>query len=215
VCPRRCYLPEYQLTKQRQQFRLDPGLYAPIRITLQTDIYYSIAKRQGRALLAQKVVAQYFSETLGEDPWVREVENLIKTSLARTQINAWSVASGEDSVHEGKDGYISLTENCGDLCGKFKYNPRGYHSLRFIPFIVIVCSLPALLLLILEWKPLERKTKLYFHDVKQYCCNAFIQVRLQKSNPRHGSNNPESRQVPPDDAAPDTVTPSIPASATE
>ncbi|KAF2688138.1 hypothetical protein K458DRAFT_467769, partial [Lentithecium fluviatile CBS 122367] len=80
------------------------------------DIFHSIAKRQGRGLLAQKAVSQYFSENLGENPWVAEVRNLVLMALARTQINAWSIASGEDSVHEGKNGYKSITEKYGDLC---------------------------------------------------------------------------------------------------
>ncbi|KAH7091531.1 hypothetical protein FB567DRAFT_546248 [Paraphoma chrysanthemicola] len=77
-------------------------LYAAL---YKTDTYYSFAKRQGRSLIAQKKVSQYFSLALGTNAWVDEVENWVRTSLARTSINAWSVASGEDSVHEGEDGW--------------------------------------------------------------------------------------------------------------
>jgi hypothetical protein len=34
-----------------------------------------------------------------------------------TQINTWSIASGEDSIHEGKDGYILITPE--DIYGDF------------------------------------------------------------------------------------------------
>jgi len=120
---------------------------------LKTDIYNSIEKRLGRGLLAQKMVSQYFSEALGDHHWVNEVEHLVATSHARTQINAWSIASGEDSIHEGKDGYTLRTpeEIYGNLCGMFKYNPPGYASIHFIPLILILLTLPSFWLLSLKW----------------------------------------------------------------
>ncbi|KAH8650856.1 hypothetical protein BGZ60DRAFT_420995 [Tricladium varicosporioides] len=120
---------------------------------LKTDVFNSIVKRLGRGLLAQSMVSQYFSEALKDDHWVTEVENLVAISHARTQINAWSIASGEDSVHEGKDGYTELTKNktrYGDLCGIFKYNPPGYASIHFWPFIIVLFSFPILGILSLE-----------------------------------------------------------------
>lgn len=107
-----------------------------------TDIYYSLAKRQGRSLLAQKKVSQYFSAALGDDPWIAEVESWVRTALARTSINAWSVASGEDSVHANKGGFVEVTKGYGDLCGRYKYNPQGYQSLRFVPLVLLLASLP-------------------------------------------------------------------------
>ncbi|RFU26795.1 hypothetical protein B7463_g9542, partial [Scytalidium lignicola] len=90
-------------------------------------IYNAIEKRLGRGLIAQNKVSQFFSEALGDYHWVDEVERLVATTYAMTQINAWSIASGEDSVHEGKDGYSLKTpeDEYGDLCGMFKYNPPG------------------------------------------------------------------------------------------
>ncbi|KAF1962029.1 hypothetical protein CC80DRAFT_488398 [Byssothecium circinans] len=174
-------------------------LYAAL---FKTDIYFSIAKRQGRGLQAQKVVAQYFSETLGDDPWVREVESLVTTSLARTQINAWSVASGEDSVHEGKDGYISLTDKYGDLCGKFKYNPLGYHSLRFIPFVVMLCSVPALLLLSLEWKPIEKRVIKILGKAKGVFDDLLLKLKVRLAGSRQESNDEELDQSPQNSPSP-------------
>lgn len=128
-------------------------LYASL---YKADIYFSMAKRQGRSLLAQKRVSQYFSEGLGDDPWVAEVQNLVFTALARAQINAWSVATGEDSVHEGHDGYISLTEGYGDLCGRFIYNPKSYHTFLLYPFVLVACTLPGLWVLSWDWNPIEQ-----------------------------------------------------------
>lgn len=120
---------------------------------LKTDIYNSIEKRLGRGLIAQSKVSQYFSEALSDYHWVDEVERLVSTSHARTQINTWSIATGEDSTHEGKDGYTLITpkETYGDLCGMFKYNPPGYASFHLIPFILILFSFPVLLVLSRKW----------------------------------------------------------------
>jgi hypothetical protein len=121
---------------------------------LKTDIYNAIEKRLGRGLIAQSKVSQYFSEALGDYHWVDEVEQLVATSHARTQINTWSVAKGEDSVHEGKDEYILITPEkiYGNLCGIFKYNPPGYASIRFAPLIFILLSFPTFLLLSRKWR---------------------------------------------------------------
>jgi hypothetical protein len=121
---------------------------------LKTDIYNSIEKRLGRALIAQKMVSQYFSEGLSDFHWVDEVQNLVRTSHARTQINAWSVASGEDSIHEGKDGYTWRTRNemiYGTLCGLLKYNPPGYTSFRYAPSWFVLCFFPGLAILSVKW----------------------------------------------------------------
>lgn len=121
-------------------------MFASLR---RTDIYNAIEKRLGRGLIAQSKVSQFFSDALGDHHWVDEVERLVATSHARTQINAWSIASGEDSVHEGKDGYTLITpeDKYGDLCGMFKYNPPGYASIRFEYFLVIFFSFPVFALL--------------------------------------------------------------------
>jgi hypothetical protein len=120
---------------------------------LKTDVYNTIEKRLGRGLIAQSKVSQYFSEALSDHHWVEEVERLVATLHARTQINTWSVATGEDSVHEGKDGYTLITPEAiyGNFCGMFKYNPPGYASIRFIPFIFILLSFPILLFLSRKW----------------------------------------------------------------
>lgn len=123
-----------------------------------TDIYYSFAKRQGRSLLAQKKVSQYFSSSLGDDPWVDEVESWVRTALARTSINTWSVASGEDSVHAGKGGFIELTKHSGNLCGMYKFHPRNYQSLRFVPLMLLVGSLPLMWLCSLNGKNIMEKS---------------------------------------------------------
>ena len=125
-----------------------PDFWLMYASLLKTDMYNSIEKRLGRGLIAQSMVSQYFSEALGDDHWVDEVERLVATSHARTQINAWSIASGEDSLHEGKDGYTLITtEKYGDLCGIFKYNPPGYASIHFISFILTLASFPLLRIL--------------------------------------------------------------------
>jgi hypothetical protein len=120
---------------------------------LNTDIIDSIAKRLGGALRAQKLVSQYFSPALSDYHWVDEVEGIVATAHARTQINAWSISAGEDSIHEGKDGYTLRTppKQYGDFCRIFKYNPRGYASIHLGAFITICCMMPVLFILSCEW----------------------------------------------------------------
>jgi len=142
--------PEIIQTRQTD-FPIINRMYASL---LKTDIYNSIEKRLGRALIAQSKVSQYFSEPLDDDHWVQEIERLVATSHARTQIDTWSIASGEDAVHEGKDGYILITspEVYGDLCGIFKYNPQDYVSLRFVVFCTILGVYPFLWILSWRWE---------------------------------------------------------------
>lgn len=123
-----------------------------------TDIYYSLAKRQGRSLLAQKKVSQYFSPALGDYHWGVEVENWVRTALARTSINTWSVASGEDAVHEGKGGFAK-TSNKHNLCGRYKYNPRDYQSIRFAYLLLVILWLPVIWILTWEGKPIRKLLK--------------------------------------------------------
>jgi hypothetical protein len=149
-----------------------------------TDIYDSIKKRLGRGLLAQKLVSGYFSDALTNYHWVDEIENMVKIAHARTQINAWSVASGEDFIHEGKDGYYPITEEYGDLCGKYKFNPQGYASFNLATFIITILSWPVLCILTLDWKPVENTLINCFTHVKSVCNNTMAKLRASRSYSR-------------------------------
>ncbi|KAF2823048.1 hypothetical protein CC86DRAFT_385206 [Ophiobolus disseminans] len=151
-----------------------------------TDIYYSLAKRQGRSLLAQKKVSQYFSAALGDDPWVAEVESWVWTALARTSINAWSVASGEDSVHANKGGFIEVTKGYSNLCGRYKYNPQGYQSLRFVPLMLLAMSLPLIWLLSWDGESIARTASPIFDTVDRIILNKSTKL-LHRSDSFPGS----------------------------
>ncbi len=114
-----------------------------------------IEKRLGRALLAQDKISQFNSDTLGSHHWGDEVRHIFASMNARTQINAWSIASGEDSIHEGKDGYVNIIDpkKYGNLCGMFKYNPRGYASIHYLAFIWVIASWPLFFSLSRKWPP--------------------------------------------------------------
>jgi hypothetical protein len=169
-----------------------------------TDIYDSIKKRLGRGLLAQKLVSGYFSDGLSNYHWVDEIENMVKIAHARTQINAWSVASGEDSIHEGKDGYYSITETYGDLCGRYKFNPQGYASFHLAAFIIIILSWPVLCILTSNWNPVEKTLISCYTHIKSVCNNSGIWLRVFRSSSRQdrggqsdtGSVNPPHPNPP-------------------
>jgi hypothetical protein len=149
-----------------------------------TDIYYSLAKRQGRSLLAQKKVSQYFSSSLGDDPWVAEVESWVRTALARTSINTWSVASGEDSVHAGKGGFIEITKPYGNLCGIYKYHPRDYQSLRFIPLMLLVASLPFIWFLSLNGRKIVDRASPWLDRVDKPLLDSMMEMLGERGHSR-------------------------------
>jgi hypothetical protein len=124
-------------------------MYASLR---RTEVYNMIEKRLGRGLIAQSKVSQFYSEGLGSHQWVDEVEHMFATINARTQINTWSIARGEDSNLE-EEGYRLITKKgtYGDLCGMFKYNPPGYTSIHATPFGLVLFSFPLFLFLSRKW----------------------------------------------------------------
>jgi hypothetical protein len=143
-----------------------------------TFTFNSITKRLGRALLAQNLVSQYFSEPIsdgsdgGTAQWVQEVENLIKTSLARVQINAWSVAVGEDRIHEGLDEFDLYTKGVPNLCDHFKYHPAGYIDIKAVPFFVILGLFPLFWLLSLNLKSIKAFFSMCRNTVKRWVSTA-------------------------------------------
>jgi hypothetical protein len=133
-------------------------MFASLR---RTEIYNMIEKRLGRGLIASSNVSQFYSEALGDHHWVNEVEHMVATMHARTQINTWSIATGEDSDLEGKDSYTNITprETYGDLCGMFKFNPSGYASIHFIPLVAIILSFPIFWILSQKWHGYKRPSE--------------------------------------------------------
>lgn len=74
-----------------------PPAYWMMKLSLEnSNIYDSILKRLGTALLAQHKITQYTSEPLSDDHWMLEARRLFEISLARIQFDAWNIASGED-----------------------------------------------------------------------------------------------------------------------
>ncbi|KAF2739353.1 hypothetical protein EJ04DRAFT_572940 [Polyplosphaeria fusca] len=177
-------------------FSMSPELALLYTSLYKTDIFDSIAKRLGRGLLAQQLVSEYFSEGLSDgsgrddSQWVKEVGNLVATSHARTQINAWSVASGEDSVHEGKDGYTSVTEGYGNLCEMFKFNPQGYASIHFAAFVIIWISTPIVWILSWDWHPIKTKLKQGVNMAEDMSSYVLTKLRAWSTRRRQGTEQP-------------------------
>ena len=147
--------PELDTITEPPEFIL---MFASLR---RTEIYNMIEKRLGRGLIATNEVSQFYSEALGDHHWVKEVEHMVATMHARTQINTWSIATGEDSDLEGKDSYTNITprETYGDLCGMFKFNPSGYASIHFIPLVAIILSFPLFWVFSQKWHGYKRSSE--------------------------------------------------------
>jgi hypothetical protein len=125
---------------------------------------------------------------------VAEVENWVWTALARTSINTWSVASGEDSVHEGKGGFTEITKCYDDLCGKYKYSPQGYQSLRFEPILLVALWLPLIWILSWDGKLIKRKTQRPLELLTEFLDHLILSLRLQGAHLRRGGGvNPAIR----------------------
>ncbi|KAF3761992.1 hypothetical protein M406DRAFT_74910 [Cryphonectria parasitica EP155] len=108
-----------------------------------SNTYDSIAKRLGSALIAQEKVSQFTSAALPENHWVDEAKLLFETSLARIQFDAWSIASGEDALHVGADGYIEKTpREAGNLCGLFKFRSYSHRNVDFLAFFLTILLVP-------------------------------------------------------------------------
>jgi hypothetical protein len=160
----------------------------------QTDIYDSVTKRQGRALKAQDAVSSYFSTPLGRNPWIKEVENMVAIACARTQFNAWSVSSGEDSIH-ADEGY-KLADASLKACGIFKYNPQGFASLNTLALVLIALATPLLWVLSLESRPIERFLERRVHGTSR----GFWTFTIASRGSQEGSDT--------NTAAPDSTHPS-------
>ena len=132
------------LIKSTTQDTLPPPQYFLMKWALEfSNIYHSIAKRLGTALVAQDMISQYTSVPLGDEHWVDEAERLFATSLARIQFDVWSIGSGEDSVHEGKDGYRDeKPKGIGELCGLVKFQSTGFTNVGVLVFWLVLGVLP-------------------------------------------------------------------------
>ncbi|KAK5663828.1 hypothetical protein OQA88_31 [Cercophora sp. LCS_1] len=127
-----------------------------------SNMYYSIAKRLGTALVAQDMISQYTSVPLGDRHWVVEAERLFATSLARIQYDVWSVGSGEDRIHVGEDGYRGEAPEkvkAKGLCGRVKFRSTGHTNISVWKFCLLMAATPLLWLFNLrettvlrEWK---------------------------------------------------------------
>jgi len=116
-----------------------------------SNTYDAIKLRLGSGLLAQQRVGQSRSMPLADNHWQLEAEHLFKTSLARAQFDAWSIASAED--HDNPTYTDTLPDEArGNMCGLFKFQASGYINIRILPFVWLMLAWPLMLLLSIEIK---------------------------------------------------------------
>jgi len=140
-----------------------------------SGMYESIVYRLGNALKAQERVSQFNSIPLKYNHWMEEAERMFATSLARAQIDAWNIASGEDA---DKKHYEDWTPSeAGDLCGLFKFHTSNYTNLSvpllWIFFLVIPLGA---FILSLEQREVCR--------IRNKPCTKIKSARLFKRRPR-------------------------------
>lgn len=111
-----------------------------------STIYNAIHWRLGSALIGNDMISQYRSKPLDDQRWISEAQRVFESSLARAQFDAWSIASGEDSVLEGSGGYVDSTpREAGNLCGIYKFNSSAIHQHHAYCFcFALVCTVDCL-----------------------------------------------------------------------
>lgn len=83
--------------------------------------------------------------------WKLEAEHLFKTSLARAQFDAWSIASAED--HDDPTYIDTLPDEAkGKMCGLFKFRAAGYVNIHVWWFVVMIFVWPLAFFLSIETK---------------------------------------------------------------
>ena len=145
-----CWHERERMPNQVSHIAKDPSYWFMVNALKKSNTYDSIKLRLGSSLLAQQRVGEARSQTLTDNHWETEVEHMFKTSLARAQFDAWSLASGED--HD-QDTYINTVEELADdMCGLFKFRAAGYVNIRMWPFWLLCSVLPITFLLSVEIK---------------------------------------------------------------
>ncbi|KAI4927165.1 uncharacterized protein J4E92_006330 [Alternaria infectoria] len=134
-------------------------------------------------LLAQQRVGQSRSMPLADNHWQLEAEHLFKTSLARAQFDAWSIASAED--HDNPTYTDTLPDEArGNMCGLFKFQASGYINIRILPFVWLMLAWPLMLLLSIEIKTYAQS----WYTMKSW----IVSMKNPDINPITGSKHPHT-----------------------
>lgn len=128
----------------------DPAYWFMVNALKKSNTYDSIKLRLGSSLLAQQRVGEARSQALANNHWELEAEHMFKTSLARAQFDAWSLASGED--HDQDTYKNTVDEFAESMCGLFKFRAAGHVNIRMWPFWLLCSVLPITFLLSVELK---------------------------------------------------------------
>jgi hypothetical protein len=156
-----------------------------------SDVYYSIAKRLGTALVAHEMISQYTSVPLSDRHWVLETERLFATSLARIQYDVWNIGSGEDKVHVGEDGYrddAPAKVRAKGLCGHVKFQSTGYTNISVLRFFLLMAVTPLFWFLNLE----ERTVVQAWRWITSWRTNVFQEEDQHNGNPQGEVNTVET-----------------------
>lgn len=131
-----------------------------------SNTYDAIKLRLGSGLLAQQRVGQSRSMPLADNHWQLEAEHLFKTSLARAQFDAWSIASAEDRDNPTYTDTLP-DEARGNMCGLFKFQASGYINIRIQPFVWLMLAWPLMLILSIELRTYEKLGKVAMSEMRR------------------------------------------------
>ncbi|RYN56306.1 hypothetical protein AA0118_g8267 [Alternaria tenuissima] len=145
-----CWHEYEKIPDQVSHIAEDPAYWFMVNALKKSNTYDSIKLRLGSSLLAQQRVGEARSQALANNHWELEAEHMFKTSLARAQFDAWSLASGED--HDQDTCKNTVDEFAEGMCGLFKFRAAGHVNIRLWPFWLLCSVLPITFLLSVELK---------------------------------------------------------------
>jgi hypothetical protein len=126
-----------------------PAIKMLIFPLLPSRMDFSINYRLGNALDAQSKLVQKSSLPLAAEQWEVEVQQLFETSLARIQIEAWTIARGTGTADlPGLDILDNPDLPFREMCRLFKFRSVGWKNINVsgVAFcvvgglLVIICS---------------------------------------------------------------------------
>lgn len=182
-----CWHEHETIPKEAPDVKNDPAYWFMLYSLKKSNTYDSIKLRLGSSLIAQQRVGLARSQPLLDNHWQLEAEHMFKTSLARAQFDAWSLASGED--HDDATYMNTVPGKAGDMCGLFKFHARGFVNVQIWPFSLLCSILPLTLIFSVETKTYRQKANSAFLWMKNWVTRTSRSHHTTTTSPEAPTNN--------------------------